>query len=408
MKSRNLELDRLRAFAVLMTLNIHLMRAFFPWNMFQPYRTDGTVDNIINNSWTGVDLFLVISGYIISKTIVRQLDFFKGASSMQAVLVKAFYIRRIFRIYPVAWTVFILVVALSVFFNEIGYFGSLTSNLEAGISIFTYTYNYFAFGSCTSHACPLAPYWSLSLEEQFYLVMPFFLLLVRSTKRRVAVLAGLLLAMTFIVRPVLHQDELTFFIHNRGDGLLYGCLLYFLTEQPWFQAIRLRAAGNRTVTGALTLVMVAVLAGIPGIGFSASLAIPVACLLSSLLVLIASCESGFISFAKPIEAVLDYLGARSYSLYLIHMPMLTVAQEIMFRHEKALHEAIGSQLWPQYLALAAALSLAATELVYRLIEQPMLAKGRSLSERLIHAGREPVRGDAPAQGAPALEAKASA
>jgi len=114
-------------------------------------------------------------------------------------------------------------------------------------------------------------------------------------------------------------------------------------------------------------------------------------MVASMLVFIASCEAGFISFPKPIEAVLNYLGSRSYSLYLVHMPMLTLTQEIMLRYTEHTRVPVTSQLFPQYFGLALALSFVATEVIYRTIEMPMLAKGKKISERLLDSNGAPAR-----------------
>ncbi|KUZ65733.1 hypothetical protein WI38_05000 [Burkholderia ubonensis] len=403
MQSRNLELDRLRAFAVLMTLNFHFENLLFPWTLFHPYRVDGTPLNVFNNSWSGVDLFLVISGFIICKTIVERLDQLRDSPSLLVAYVKAFYVRRIFRIYPVAWTVFFLVLAGSIIFNEGDYFSSPTNNIESGITIFTYTYNYFAVHHCFSQTCALGPYWSLSLEEQFYFILPFFLILTGSTRLRIWILVGLLLAITFIVRPVLHDDVLFFFMQNRGDGLLYGCLIYFLTQQPWFKVIQLPPGRSSWFSSLLVATLLLILAGIPGVGFSSSLVIPVACWISLILVTIASCEANIINFPRPVNLLLDYLGSRSYSMYLVHMPMVTLTQEILLRYSRKIHEPLGTQLLPEYLILASSLSLIATEIIYRAIERPMIAKGKIVSERILDLHGIPAKKSATTQRNPVLE-----
>jgi peptidoglycan/LPS O-acetylase OafA/YrhL len=103
--SRNLELDRLRALAVLLTFYVHFRQVFYPWAFTMKVGEPKSVADLFTTSWAGVDLFFVISGYIISKTIVAEFDASRGRPFVLASYIKAFYVRRIFRIFPVAWCV---------------------------------------------------------------------------------------------------------------------------------------------------------------------------------------------------------------------------------------------------------------------------------------------------------------
>lgn len=75
---RNLEIDRLRGIAILMTMYIHYSRVFFPWNIHPIYVHGGSIANLFSYCWAGVDLFFVISGYVISKTLISQIDLYKS------------------------------------------------------------------------------------------------------------------------------------------------------------------------------------------------------------------------------------------------------------------------------------------------------------------------------------------
>jgi peptidoglycan/LPS O-acetylase OafA/YrhL len=374
---RNKELDRLRGFAVLMTVFIHYSRIFFPWSIHQQYTHGTTVLNLLKNSWTGVDLFLVISGYIISKMIVEKIDALKSNNNGLAGFIKGFYIKRFFRIYPIAWIMFFVVLFCSIFFNKTGGFSTPENTIEAGISIFTYTFNYF-FGAGQYHAFTLSPYWSLSLEEQFYLIMPLFLIFTKTNKQRVLILIGILLCITFIVRPLSVDD--IFYTQNRCDGLIYGCLLYYLSVQPWFAQSIASHAPARVYRVIITCILVFVLASITAIGFSDAVVIPLACLIASLLVALAAMEKGFITFIPGLEPIIDYCGSRSYSIYIIHFPMFTLTQEIFYRLSIAEHFSIDSHLAWAYTLSALSLTLILSELSYQFVEQRFIAKGRAIVE----------------------------
>ncbi|MFU7556655.1 hypothetical protein ACM9NO_28245, partial [Pseudomonas paraeruginosa] len=134
-----------------------------------------------------------------------------------------------------------------------------------------------------------------------------------------------------------------FFTQTRCDGLIYGCLLYLVSTQPWFTALRVRAGCHR-YAGAL-------LASVTAIGFGNVLAVPVVCALSLTLVFMAACEGGLLVFPQPLQALLDYLGKRSYTLYLVHIPMFFLTLELMHRYIRSEGIAITDALWPQYTAL---------------------------------------------------------
>ncbi|OJA50990.1 acyltransferase family protein [Burkholderia ubonensis] len=384
---RNLELDRLRAIAVLLTCYVHWRQVFYPWTFTMHFAGPATPLDLLSNAWAGVDLFFVISGYIISHTIVREFDALRDDPGALAAHVKAFYVRRAFRILPVAWCVILIVIACGAFLNAGGYFADSVYNLQAALSIFTYTFNFWLPDHKIAPGVPLAPYWSLSVEEQFYLVFPVFLMLTRSTRQRALWLALSLIAISVAIRPYLLSDpvKVFFYTQTRCDGMLYGCLLYLATTRPWFAAIRVSARGHGYLGGVVVLVLALVLGSITAIGFDNVVAVPVVCMLSVALVFLAACEGGIVSFPQPLQWIFDCIGRRSYSLYLVHLPMFFVVTELMFRYTRAHGIAITAQLWPQYTLLMALLVAGATELLYRGVERPMIAKGRRVAAGVIGA-----------------------
>ncbi len=378
MNKRNLELDRLRAFAVIMTVIIHYTRVFFPWSISPEYAHGTTILNIWKNSWTGVDLFFVISGYIICKTIVHKIDNLRYSEGGLAVFIKRFFIKRIYRIYPLAWIVFFLVLACSFCFNQSGNFGNPENTIEAGIAIFTYTFNYY-FAYESYHGFTLSPYWSLSVEEQFYLILPFFLIITQTTKQRILILLGMLLLITFYIRPYAKLESL-FFTQTRCDGLIYGCLIYFLSGQKWFSIILANNPGNKYIRIFITICLIMILSSITALGFSNNIVIPLACILSSILVSLAALEKNIIISFSIIQVFLDYLGSRSYSLYIVHFPMFSLTQEIMYRFCKFYGYKINSSLGIYYTVIAIVLIAISTEILYRFVEIPFTNRGRRTSK----------------------------
>jgi peptidoglycan/LPS O-acetylase OafA/YrhL len=393
---RNMELDRLRAIAALLTLYMHFVQVFHPWTFTLDYKGPSSPWDIFSNAWAGVDLFFVISGYIISKTVITQFDAARRDPALLASHVKAFYVRRMFRIFPIAWVILLGVLLCSVFLNEAGRFASLTDYVQGAVSIFTYSFNYWFPDHKSAALIPIAPYWSLAVEEQFYLVYPLFLLLVARSSSRAWAMAAALAVIALVIRPFLMSDPLHtfFYTHSRCDGLIWGCLVYLMTEQPWFAAIKL-AAGKRRYGGGLVAIALGLAIGaVTAIGFSTVFVIPIVCALASLMVAMAACESGVVVYPQPLQAVLDYIGKRSYTMYLVHIPLFYVTCELMHRYTQAHGMPITPDLWLAYTLVWLALMGVVTEMLYRFVEQPMIGRGRVVAERILAHGDRAREGKA--------------
>jgi peptidoglycan/LPS O-acetylase OafA/YrhL len=154
-KSRRIDIDVLRAISVISVIVFHLDKSFFPLGYF------------------GVDIFFVISGYLITKIIIRELD-------NKQFSFRNFYLRRIRRILPALLIVLFttLLVAFSILLTSD--FKVFTESLLASLGFFPNIYFWMTggyFGS-NDELKPLLHLWSLGVEEQFYLFFPIVFLFI--------------------------------------------------------------------------------------------------------------------------------------------------------------------------------------------------------------------------------------
>lgn len=135
-----------------------------------------------SGGYIGVDIFFVISGFLITRIIVAEIELTGRFSFIN------FYQRRVRRLFPALLFVLILTLltALLLFTPEnlVQYGGSLASAaLSASNILFWFESGYF---DAASHLKPLLHTWSLSVEEQFYMVWPLLLLLMASKSKKIA------------------------------------------------------------------------------------------------------------------------------------------------------------------------------------------------------------------------------
>jgi peptidoglycan/LPS O-acetylase OafA/YrhL len=150
-------LDTLRAFAVIFVIITH----WGPHTINASKALTFFLTRVLPDGEFGVDLFFVLSGYLITGILLKARDESAGQSKMQVL--KAFYIRRMLRIFPA----YLLLIAVAYWNSEPSVRGHLFYFL-------TYTSNFLVFESKSwsgvSHT------WSLAVEEQFYLIWPWIIL----------------------------------------------------------------------------------------------------------------------------------------------------------------------------------------------------------------------------------------
>jgi peptidoglycan/LPS O-acetylase OafA/YrhL len=258
----------------------------------------------------GVRVFFVISGYLITRLLLEELN------ATSRISLRDFYIRRALRIFP-AFYVFLLFIAVCA---GVGWIALLPHDLQrAG----TYTINYFP-GPTQSVYVRHA--WSLSVEEQFYLLWPSILFL--TGRRKALVIAGLALLAVPAIRllywfavPSLH-DVMDRRFETVADTLATGCLLAGV--QGWLSK---QTSYNRVITSPLflllppILVLVALYAGErPRFNYGAAqtfLNTGIAAFIDRGVRYPALAGGPFLNW-KPVR----FVGVLSYSLYLWQQPFL--------------------------------------------------------------------------------------
>lgn len=375
------EVDYLRALAILLVVFRHSHYAFAATIYDYPMALQGT--------WSGVDLFFVISGFVITLSLLPLRDQWRSGAITVRHYLGAFFVKRIFRLLPVGLFALALNVGLAYAFNESLQFGPFGEVKQEILPILLYYYNYYVWTGGSTH---MAWYWSLSIEEQFYFLYPFLLLLI--PRKRWLFLVSLLViaAVTFVVRPWLTPSfesvgyklwpTFTTPSHLRFDGLFAGCaaallyLKYGTSIKNWLANHRPRA----------TVIVLTACFGVACFGavlphFEVT-SYPAIILCSVVLVLIGAANLRLIA-PLGLPRVVDWIGRRSYAIYLFHLIALHAVNEIWLRFF-GLQEAKLS-LIQGFVGLIAALALTVvlSELAFRIIETPGIRFGHKMASRLI-------------------------
>ncbi|MEJ0042705.1 MAG: acyltransferase family protein [Rhizomicrobium sp.] len=320
------------------------------------------------SGYVGVDVFFVISGYLITGLILREQD---GAGFSLA----DFYDRRIRRILPALGVVLLAstIVALIVLLpDELREFGR---NLMASVLFYANIRDwqdgaqYFAPQAGEN---PLLHVWSLAVEEQFYLFWPPLLIVLARFRKAlpaaILALGATSLALALVLHFTQNDPRAAFYLlPPRAWELLAGAFLSTGAFAP------LRSAGVRHAAAAAGFALILVAVFLPGAGASSQLLNSFIATLGTAVLLFASEGGGNIAGAALAMRLPVFIGRISYSLYLWHWPVLVYARLYLDR-EPRVAEACA--------LLAAAFALAV--LSWRYVEEPIrrrraLWRGRPLS-----------------------------
>lgn len=349
------DVEVLRAMAILFTLIAHY-RFSYPEDPSWVVTLDQHA-----HFWGGVDLFFVISGFVICKNLIPQFLAIPSNDRLAgARLLVRFWKRRIFRLWPSSW----LWAALSVVVIVAWYPAHLRNTVNDVMSALLQVYNFHAYacsnGATTCSHLVVGVYWSLSLEEQFYIVLPALFFVFKA--RTLWVIGALFIA--GILMSAVWPAPLAFF---RWEGFCLGVLLAWLYVSPGqFEQVErelVRPLGRMTVV--VTILMLVALPLIAN-GALTNKPYPLAAACSGVLVFLAAFDRNYLGVPRLLRRGLVYLGGRSYSIYLIHVPVFVGFRVFAPRFfASAGGGGLAHGLW---LAVVTAIVVALSELNFRFVE----------------------------------------
>ncbi len=369
-------LDGLRAIAVLAVVAYHLWPATVP------------------GGFLGVDVFFVVSGFLITTLLLRQMTRVGGIDLAD------FWKRRARRLLPALACVLVVgTVAARLVETDL-----LVGVRRQWLGAITFSTNWLEIGAGTSYFDTTAPelfqpFWSLAIEEQFYLLWPLVLvglvllaggLRIRAGARVIAlvVAAGALASAVAMAALYTPGDDPTNVYYNTGThvfGLLAGAAVAItatararlLPDRPWAHALPYAALVVLVALGA-TMAAESTVTYHGGIvlGSLAALVLVVACAQERPRGLLRALE------LRPAE----WVGERSYGLYLWHWPVILVV-------EAALGDAPGSAMWWRTPLIGLPLTFLLAAASHRFVETPIRRDGfRVTARRVLAALRGPRPG----------------
>jgi peptidoglycan/LPS O-acetylase OafA/YrhL len=324
--------------------------------------------SVTSGGFVGVDVFFVISGFVISKSLLADLN--RGRFS-----ISGFYERRIRRIFPALFVTFLATWAAALVLLLPSYFEDFSRSLTASATFVSNLYfwkasGYFANGA---NLRPLLHTWSLSVEEQYYIFAPVtFFLIFRFLNKRWALALLPVIAASLALSIYASRIGPTanfFLLPMRAWELLLGAVLA-LAPPP---RLKLAWAREAIAVLGLGLIGVAVFAYTEATPFPGLSALP-PCLGAALLIYAGSGEGTVATRTLALPPFVG-VGLISYSLYLVHWPIISFLTYLTLKPPRSI-DAI-----PILIA-----SLALAYLSWRFVEQPFRARGLSARRRTVLIG----------------------
>lgn len=367
------QLDFLRCIAILLIIGHHMIMPVDEAASLKP-----VAELWRDWGWTGVDLFFVLSGFLIGGLLFAELR------QHGKLNVKRFIIRRGFKIWPLYLGYVAGLVVLIAAREHL----SLRQAVLRAWPFYTHTQNYTMHADLYANY-PVAHLWSLAVEEHFYLLLPLLLLFLASRSRNAAqAIAFFPPAAVFVLIACLAMRCATFHMpfvpehamwptHLRMDSLAFGVLLAYGWHYKRERLQPLLARPGWLLTGALGL-LVLITPSLRVANFNCTVGYTLLYLIygSILLACMASTlpeqQSGRVAafFRFPASRFIAGIGFWSYSIYIIHLGAGKLPSKWFLHQNLPLHHSVK---WLIVMALYVTTSVLLGTLCGRLIEKPTLA-----------------------------------
>lgn len=335
---RSKDLDFLRGLAILLAMGWHINHYYSSDNflvnlMLYPGRTFG---------WAGVDLFFVLSGFLVGGLIFREI------SKTGGINLTRFFIRRVYRLWPVLY-IFLFAMALSGVTPIENFFWQIALHVQ----------NYFPTKSATH-------LWSLAVEEHFYILLSVSLFFFLKSKRGLNPIPALVVAIfclcllgRFIAANFgVDSQSLQIKTHFRLDGLSLGVLLAYLSIHH--SKLFKRLSEKKTLWFFVTCISIIFVSTVSKatylgstLGYSVS---AVGCASALLLVF----NSNLTAKIGLIAVSISYIGLVAYPLYLWHVPVTKVLKKLNTFDD----------VW--FIFIAYFLSIAVSFIMTFMVERPIM------------------------------------
>ena len=310
-QNKNKTIQGLRAIAVLLVVFYHLDISIF------------------SAGYIGVDMFFVISGFLISSGLITELQ------NSSRINFKKFYFRRIKRLLPMASiTAGLTLLLTKLYISPLRFESVFTDGLSAIFSIANYRFSFTQvdYSNASALPSPFLHYWSLSLEEQFYLFWPLLLFFIFKITLKAKMLTSLsvitTLSFAYCVYGSYSNPVGNFYsVFSRIWEFGLGALVFLIGNYSYKIPTKyLKIITNISIT---SILIFAVIAG-EKIKFPGMWTL-IPCLATALIIF-GSLPNQYINFGRILDnAVLYGIGEISYSLYLIHWPAIIFAGAMLDR-----------------------------------------------------------------------------
>jgi peptidoglycan/LPS O-acetylase OafA/YrhL len=363
------ELDGVRGAAVLLILIFHWVGLECNSPLL-PQRLKA----LLAFGWSGVVLFFVLSGFLIGGILLDE----KGADDY----FKTFYTRRFWRILPLYGAVCLWSVA--VFHSRLSTHAWLFQGKVPWYAYLTFGQNFWMAKLCAMNSTQIDGTWSLAIEEQFYLAMPFVIRVVSRKSLHYLLCAGILLApvirlaLWLTLDPAIRSTAIYLLTPCRMDALLLGVLAACAVRNPayWDWMV-----GHKQILGAASAALaIGILLSASQMGWNTFVCISYGYTLIALfylsVLLLAVTQSGVVSHLFKFRPLTE-LGIMAYGLYLFQGPVLGLVHGLFGRSSPQLTSpsAIGITL------LSGLLLLCLARLSWLCFEKPLLLFGQKQQYR---------------------------